>query len=74
LITMPIPDTLIVLSEEITPPTFRQPQQCSTCVSKTVKTEGHVSDGQSKYAANRIVFQMGADIFNGSTGNDDAWH
>ncbi|WP_336709960.1 MULTISPECIES: autotransporter outer membrane beta-barrel domain-containing protein, partial [unclassified Cedecea] len=37
-------------------------------------TEGHVSDGQSKYAANRIVFQMGADIFNGSTGNDDAWH
>ena len=36
-------------------------------------TEGRISDGQSKYSANRMVFQIGADVLNGSLGTDDAW-
>ena len=37
-------------------------------------TEGRLSDGQSKYSANRMVFQLGGDVLNGSLGADDAWH
>ncbi|WP_421504768.1 autotransporter outer membrane beta-barrel domain-containing protein [Erwinia rhapontici] len=36
-------------------------------------TEGRLSDGQSKYSANRMVFQLGGDIVNGSLAADDAW-
>lgn len=37
-------------------------------------SEGRMSDGQSKYSANRMVFQIGNDILNGSLGIDDAWN
>lgn len=36
-------------------------------------TEGHISDGQSKYSANRMVFQIGGDVLNGGLGADDTW-
>ncbi|WP_421505029.1 autotransporter outer membrane beta-barrel domain-containing protein [Erwinia rhapontici] len=36
-------------------------------------TEGRLSDGQSKYSANRMVFQLGGDILSGSLAADDAW-
>lgn len=37
-------------------------------------TEGHLSDGQSRYSANRMVFQLGGDVLSGSLGADDGWH
>ncbi|MDI6636470.1 autotransporter outer membrane beta-barrel domain-containing protein [Pantoea dispersa] len=37
-------------------------------------TEGRLSDGQSKYSANRMVFQLGGNVLKGSQGADDAWH
>lgn len=36
-------------------------------------TEGRLSDVQSKYSANRMVFQLGGDVLNGSLGADDAF-
>lgn len=37
-------------------------------------SEGRISDGQSKYSTNRMVFQLGGAVLNGSLGADDAWH